>query len=71
MFKYFFRDAIHASGKTYRQLSNETDINLSTLVRLGQAQTSEERNVTLRTVDTLCRVLQCRPERLVRYVKRK
>lgn len=69
MFELSIRSAIRKSGKTYRAIAEASGLDLSTLVRLAQAKTDRDYNATLRTIDALCRVLGCRPERVMRYKK--
>lgn len=66
MFYYRVREAIEKSGKTYRQIAEEAGVDLSTLARVASAKTSRDYNLTLRTLDGLCRVLNCKPDELVK-----
>ncbi len=67
MFYYTIKKAIKESGKTYREVAERAGINLSTLVRLSQAQTSKDYNLCLRTLDGLCNSLDVKPDVLINY----
>lgn len=69
MFVYTVREAIKKSGKTYRAIAEGARIDLSTLVRLSQAKTSADYNASVRTIDALCRLLNCQPDMLLKYRK--
>lgn len=70
MFYYHFKNAIQRSGLTYRAVASGASIDLSTLVRLSQAKTSEDYNLSLRSLDSLCQFMKCRPEDIITYKKK-
>ena len=67
MFYYRIKDIIKGSGQTYREIAKKSGVDLSTLVRLSKAQSQKDFNLTLQTLDKLCRYFKKKPWDFIKY----
>ena len=67
MIEVKLKDLLESRGRTRYWLAQETGIQYKTLARIDRAESSNR--IELRTLDRICRALQCQPGDLLVFVE--
>jgi len=67
MIEVKLKDLLESRGRTRYWLAQETGIQYKTLARIDRAEASNR--IELRTLDKICRALQCQPGDLLVFVE--
>lgn len=67
MIEVRLKDVLESRGRSRYWLAQETGIQYKTLARIDRAESSNR--IELRTLDRICRALQCQPGDLLVFVE--